>query len=348
MQNSKSDSYAKAGVDVEAGYESVKKIAPLIESTRRPGVLGSFGGFGGMFEPNLSGMKRPVAVSGTDGVGTKLKIAFLMDKHDTVGIDCVAMCVNDIVCTGAEPLFFLDYLAMGKNIPERTEHIVSGVADGCRQAGCALIGGETAEHPDMMPEDEYDIAGFSVGFVDHDDIIDGKTITAGDVIIGLASSGLHSNGFSLIRKVFAKELTALDKHMPELGCTLGEELLRPTRIYVKPLLHVIGQFGKAIKGISNITGGGHYENIPRMLPDGIRARVETSKFPHKPIFDILAEKGAIPKRDMYNTFNMGIGLVLAVDKDKADAVMTALRGQGETPIHIGNCIESDKGVDLLW
>ena len=351
MQDSKSESYAKAGVDVTAGYESIERMKPHIKSTYRKGVLGGFGGFGGLFEPDLSGMKRPVAISGTDGVGTKLKIAQILGKHDTIGIDCVAMCVNDIICAGAEPQFFLDYLAMGKNIPERTEQIVAGVAEGCRQAGCALVGGETAEHPGMMGDDEYDIAGFSVGFVDYDDIIDGKAVKPGDVIIGLASSGLHSNGFSLVRRVFAKELSeesGLSAYIPELGCTLAEELLRPTRIYVKSVLGVIKQFGGKIKGISNITGGGHYENIPRMLPDGVRACIETSAFPEKRIFDIIARKGDIPVRDLYNTFNMGIALVMAADKADADDVTAALRSHGETPVLIGSCINSEKGVDLLW
>ena len=348
MQISHSDSYAEAGVDVTAGYASVELIKPHIESTYRPGVLGSIGGFGGLFEPDITGMKRPVAVSGTDGVGTKLKIAFLMDKHDTIGIDCVAMCVNDIVCSGAEPQFFLDYLAMGKNKPERTEQIVKGVAEGCSLAGCALVGGETAEHPGMMPEDEYDIAGFSVGFVDYDSIIDGSSIKPGDAIIGLQSSGLHSNGFSLVRKVFANELDALGKHMPELGCSLGEELLRPTKIYVKPLLNAIKQFGKNIKGISHITGGGFYENIPRMLPENVRARIEVAKIPLKPIFSMLAQKGSIPKHDMYNTFNMGLGLVLAVSESKADIILAALRKSGELPLMIGRCEKGEKGVDLIW
>jgi len=348
MINSKSDSYCEAGVDVTAGYESVEKITPHVISTHRPGVLGGFGGFGGLFEPDMSGMKRPVFVSGTDGVGTKLKIAFLMDKHDTIGIDCVAMCVNDIVCSGAEPLFFLDYIAMGKNIPSRTECIVSGVAEGCRQAGCALIGGETAEHPGMTPPDEYDIAGFSVGLVDYDDIVDGGGIKPGDVIIGLASSGMHSNGFSLVRKVFADELKNLSVQFADLGCTLGEELLRPTRIYVKPILNLIKHFGTDIKGISNITGGGHYENIPRMLPVGVRARIDTSKFPKKPVFEMLAKHGGIPARDMYNTFNMGVGFVMAVSEDRADAAMSALIEQGETPAYIGHCESGERGVDLLW
>ena len=344
--SSKSDSYAEAGVDVTAGYESVNRITPHIKSTHRPGVIGGFGGFGGFFAPDLTGMKRPVAVSGTDGVGTKLKIAFLMDKHDTIGIDCVAMCVNDIICTGAEPMFFLDYLAMGKNIPERTERIVSGVAVGCRLAGCALIGGETAEHPGMMPEDEYDIAGFSVGFIDYDNIIDGKTIAAGDAVIGLGSSGLHSNGFSLVRKVFEKELFDLGAYIPDLGCTLGEELLRPTKIYVKPVLQVIKQFDKYIKGISNITGGGFYENIPRMLPDGVRITVDTSMIPRLPIFDILSQKGSISKRDMYNTFNMGLGMALVVGAAKTDAILTSFRELGETPFLIGQCVPGEKGVEV--
>jgi len=348
MHNSQSDSYAKAGVDVTAGYESIDRIKPHIESTYRPGVLGGFGGFGGFFEPDLSGMKRPVAVSGTDGVGTKLKIAFIVDKHDTVGIDCVAMCVNDVICSGAQPLFFLDYLAMGKNKPERTERIVAGVAEGCRQAGCALIGGETAEHPGLMPEDEYDIAGFTVGFVDHDDIIDGKSIVSGDIIIGLCSSGLHSNGFSLVRKVFADELGSLHAYMPDLGCTLGEELLRPTKIYVKPLLQAIRQFGKSIKGISNITGGGFYENIPRILPVGVRARIEVSKIPKIPIFDMIEKKGSIPVHDMYNTFNMGLGLAITVGENDADAVMSVLRAHGEAPVHIGHIAVGERGVDLAW
>jgi len=348
MDESKSDIYARAGVNITAGYESVELIASHIKSTHRSGVLGAFGGFGGLFEPDIRGMKRPVAVSGTDGVGTKLKIAFLMDKHDTIGIDCVAMCVNDIVCSGAEPQFFLDYLAVGKNIPERIEQIVAGVAEGCRIAGCALIGGETAEHPGMMPDDEYDIAGFSVGFVDHDDIIDGSAVIPGDVIIGLTSSGLHSNGFSLVRMILKDELSKLDTYLSEFGCTLGEELLRPTRIYVKPLLSVTKSFGRDIKGISHITGGGFYENIPRMLTVGTRAVIDTAVLPKMPVFDMLAKKGNIPRRDMYNTFNMGIGLVMAVNEENADKIMAALREQGETPLLIGRCESGNKGVDLIW
>ena len=341
-------SYAESGVDIKAGYESVNLIAPHVASTRRPGVLGSFGGFGALFEPDLKRMKRPVAVSGTDGVGTKLKIAFLLDKHDTIGIDCVAMCVNDIVCSGAEPAFFLDYLAMGRNIPSRTERIVAGVAEGCRMAGCALTGGETAEHPGMMPDDEYDIAGFSVGFVDYDDIINGSEITGGDIIIGLASSGLHSNGFSLVRRVLKDELNSLDAQVPEFGCSLGEELLRPTRIYVKPLLNAIRRFGREIKGICNITGGGFFENVPRMLPGDVRASIMVSKTPKMPVFDYISRKGSIPAGDMYSTFNMGIGLMLTVSESGAGQVMSFLREQGESPFHIGVCTKNDRGVDLVW
>lgn len=340
--------YQKAGVDIEAGYESVKRIRPHVDSTWRTGVLGGIGGFGGLFEPDIKGMKRPVAVSGTDGVGTKLKIAQIMGKHDTIGIDCVAMCVNDIVCAGAEPLFFLDYLAMGKNIPERTESIVSGVAEGCRLAGCALIGGETAEHPGVMDDDDYDIAGFSVGFVDYDDIIDGRSILPGDEIIGLASSGLHSNGYSLVRKVFASDLGNPGVYVQDLGCTLGEELLRPTRIYVKPLLGAIKSFEGAVKGISHITGGGYYENVPRMLPEGILARIETPKFPEMPVFGYLAAEGKIPAPDMFSTFNMGFGIVLVVDAGKAGDVMAFLSGLGELPVHIGSCVSGEKGVELAW
>ena len=348
MQLPSSDNYLKAGVDVNAGYESVTRITPHIRSTHRSGVIGGFGGFGGLFEPDLSRMKRPVAVSGTDGVGTKLKIAFLMDKHDTIGIDCVAMCVNDIVCSGAEPLFFLDYLAMGKNDPVRTERIVAGVAEGCRLAGCALVGGETAEHPGMMPLDEYDIAGFVVGFVDYDEIIDGSSVLPGDVLIGLKSSGLHSNGFSLVRKVLSAELNDLTTYIPDFGCTLGEELLRPTRIYVKPLLSVIRQYGKDIKGICHITGGAFYENIPRMLPEGTRARIEAVRIPAAPVFDMIAGKGGIPPREMFNTFNMGIGLVLTVGANNADRITDELLALGESPVHIGCCVKGEKGVDIIW
>lgn len=343
-----SESYAAAGVDVAAGYESVKRIKPLAESTYTQGVLGGIGGFGGMYEFNTAGMKRPVTVSGTDGVGTKLKLASLMDKHDTIGIDCVAMCANDIVCSGAAPQFFLDYLALGKNIPERTEKIVSGIANGCRMAGCALIGGEMAEHPDMCPEDEYDLAGFCVGLVDYDDIIDGRDIAPKDKLIGLASSGVHSNGFSLIRRVLDLSPEKLSEYIPELSCTLGEELLKPTRVYVKTVLHLTKTMGLKIKGISHITGGGLYENLPRILPEGIRAYVRAGAIPTQEIFNIIAEKGNIPISDMYATFNMGIGLVMAVDKDDVGTVMDALIQVGERPYVIGCCREGEKGVEISW
>ncbi|MBQ8975200.1 MAG: phosphoribosylformylglycinamidine cyclo-ligase, partial [Oscillospiraceae bacterium] len=327
-------------------YETVERIKPMVKSTFREGVIGGLGGFGGMFEPNFKGMKRPVTVSGTDGVGTKLKIAFLTGKHDTVGIDCVAMCVNDIVCAGAEPLFFLDYVAMGKNLTDRTASIVSGVAEGCRQAGCALIGGETAEMPGFYPEDEYDLAGFSVGIVDYDEILDGKEIKDGDVLIGLASSGVHSNGFSLVRKVFNIGPDTVNDYYEELGCTLGEELIKPTKIYVKAVLGIIKQFGHGVKGISHITGGGFYENVPRMLPDGIRARIDATKYPCPPIFNLIRDKGGIPDRDMYNTFNMGIGMVIAVDSERAGEIVEALSQLGETPYIIGQCVSGEKGVDV--
>jgi phosphoribosylformylglycinamidine cyclo-ligase len=349
MKDSKSESYAAAGVDVTAGYESVELIKPMVKSTYRDGVIGGLGGFGGMFDMSAyKNMKRPVTVSGTDGVGTKLKIAFLTGKHDTIGIDGVAMCVNDIVCAGAEPLFFLDYIAMGKNVPSRTAGIVSGIVEGCRQAGCALIGGETAEHPGMMPEDEYDIGGFSVGVVEYDEIIDGSSIKDGDVLIGLASSGVHSNGFSLVRKALNIGPDTIGQYYDTLGCTLGEELIKPTKIYVKPVLGIIKKFGSAIKGISHITGGGFYENVPRMLPEGIRAKIDTAKYPALPIFDLIQEKGNIPKRDMYNTFNMGIGMVIAVDSGKADEIVSQLKEYGESPYIIGVCASGDKGVDVSW
>ena len=349
MSESFSASYAEAGVDVTAGYDSVNRIRPLVESTYTKGVLGSLGGFGGMFElTDMAGMKRPVTVSGTDGVGTKLKIAFLMDKHDTVGVDCVAMCVNDIVCGGAKPLFFLDYMAMGKNFPKRTEEIVSGIAEGCRQSGCALIGGETAEMPGFYPEDEYDLAGFSVGIVDHENIIDGSSIAEGDALIGLPSSGLHSNGFSLVRKVFNVGANNVMEFVPELGKTLGEELLTPTRIYVRQVLDLIGSFGTAIKGISHITGGGFYENVPRMLPDGVCAEIDVNSFPTPPVFSLLSEKGQIPLRDMYNTFNMGIGLVIAASPERAGDIISALETKGEKAYLIGTCKTGEKGVDLKW
>ena len=348
MQNSFSESYAAAGVDVTAGYESVERIKPLVESTFREGVLGNLGGFGGMFEPKLDGMAHPVFISGTDGVGTKLKIAFMMNKHDTVGIDCVAMCVNDIICSGAEPLFFLDYLAMGKNIPERTEQIVSGIAEGCRQAGCALIGGETAEMPGFYTEDEYDMAGFAVGVVDRDKIIDGSTIKAGDRLIGLASSGLHSNGFSLVRKVLDPTPETLATKVPALFSTLGAELIKPTRIYVRQVLHLIKTLGMNIKGLCHITGGGLFENIPRMLPEGITAKILPDGFPQCNISSYIQTVGKIPARDMYNTFNMGVGLVMAVDSEDVGDIVNALIQIGEHPYVIGSCVNGEKGVELKW
>jgi len=347
-EETRSNSYADAGVDVEAGYASVDRIRPLVEATYTEGVLGGLGGFGGMFAPNLEGLERPVMVSGADGVGTKLKLAFLMDKHDTVGIDCVAMCVNDIICSGAAPLFFLDYLAMGKNFVDRTEQIVSGIAAGCRQAGCALIGGETAEMPGFYPEDEYDLAGFAVGMVDEQKIIDGSRIEKGDKLIALASSGLHSNGYSLVRKALDVNRERLGEYIPELRCTLGEELLRPTRIYVKSILRLIRSAGAAVKGICNITGGGLFENLPRMLPDGIRAKVRPGDIPTPEIFTYIQEKGDIPVSDMFGTFNMGIGMVLCVGAQDVGAAVNMLTQCGERPYTCGCCVEGEKGVDLVW
>ncbi|MCL2842447.1 MAG: phosphoribosylformylglycinamidine cyclo-ligase [Oscillospiraceae bacterium] len=348
MLDSKSESYKAAGVDVTAGYESVNRIRPLVESTYTKGVLGSIGGFGGLFAPDFSGMERPVLISGADGVGTKLRIASAMERHDTVGIDCVAMCVNDIICAGARPLFFLDYLAMGKNIPARTEQIVAGFAEGCRQAQTALIGGETAEMPGSYPEGEYDLAGFAVGLVDEKKIIDGSTLRAGDVLIALPASGLHSNGYSLVRKVLGETQEVLEAHVPELGCTLGEELLRPTKLYVKPILGLLDALGSAVRGLSNITGGGIYENVPRMVPDGLQAKIWPERIPLPPIFTLIQEQGNIPVRDMYNTFNMGIGMVIAVEEKQADRAMQVLTDLGETPTIIGHMEQGKRGVELLW
>lgn len=346
MSVSKSDSYAAAGVDVTAGYEAVNRIKPLVESTNVPGVIGGLGGFGGMFEPQLAGMKRPITVSGTDGVGTKLKLAFLLDKHDTVGIDCVAMCVNDIVCAGASPMFFLDYIACGKNDPKRIESIVSGIAEGCRQAGCALIGGETAEMPGFYPVDEYDLAGFSVGLVDYDKVINSSNMQAGDILIGLASSGVHSNGYSLVRKVLNINET-YDQYNPELGCTLGEELLKPTRIYVRAVKCLM-ESGVEIHGISHITGGGFYENVPRMMKDGLTASIKTDSFPRPVIFDILQKAGDIPTREMYNTFNMGIGMVIAVPNTCAGEALSTLVQAGERAYIIGNVTAGETGVEVAF
>lgn len=346
MSISRSDSYAAAGVDVTAGYESVNRIKPLVESTYIKGVMGGLGGFGGMFEPQVEGMKRPVTVSGTDGVGTKLKIAFLMDKHSTVGIDCVAMCVNDIICAGAMPMFFLDYIACGKNAPKRIEQIVSGIAEGCRQAGCALIGGETAEMPGFYPEDEYDLAGFSVGLVDYGKIINSSNMAEGDVLIGLASSGVHSNGYSLVRKVLNINETYND-YKDELGCTLGEELLKPTRIYVKAIRSLLDNQIN-IHGISHITGGGFFENVPRMMKEGLTASIDTSTFPRPAIFDILQQAGDIPTREMYNTFNMGIGMVIAVPESDAAVALSVLEVAGEHAYQIGKVISGDSGVEVKF
>ena len=345
--NSHSASYAAAGVDVTAGYEAVKRIKPMVESTYIPGVMGTLGGFGGMFAPDMTGMKKPVLVSGTDGVGTKLKIAFLMDKHDTVGIDCVAMCVNDIVCGGAAPLFFLDYIACGKNDPARIADIVAGITEGCRQSGCALVGGETAEMPGFYPVDEYDLAGFSVGIVDEEKIIDGKKLTEGDTLIGLASTGVHSNGFSLVRKVFDVENCDLKTPMAELeGKSLGETLLAPTRIYVKAVQSVL-KAGVDIHAISHITGGGFYENVPRMMTEGLTAQIKLDSFPRLPIFQLIMDKGNIPERDMYNTFNMGIGMILAVPAAEADKAMAALAEAGEKAYVIGQVVKGSDGVELV-
>ncbi|MBQ7434509.1 MAG: phosphoribosylformylglycinamidine cyclo-ligase [Oscillospiraceae bacterium] len=342
MTKSHSASYAAAGVNIEAGYEGVRLMKKHVERTFIPGVVSDIGGFGGLFAPNFAGMKEPVLVSGTDGVGTKQRIAQLMDRHDTVGIDCVAMCVNDIVCCGAKPLFFLDYIAIGKNDPEKVASLVSGVAEGCVQAGCALIGGETAEHPGTMQPDDYDLAGFSVGQVDKEKVIDRSQVTEGDVVIALASSGLHSNGYSLVRKVFDVEHCDLGAFVPELGKTLGEALLTPTRIYVKPVLAAIE--AADVHGISHITGGGFYENIPRSVPDGFCANIDKAVVKIPPIFKLLQEKGNIPERDMFNTFNMGVGMILIVSKDTADAALNALKAAGEDAYVIGGI---GRGEDKL-
>ncbi len=345
MKNSFSESYKAAGVDVTAGYEGVKLMKKDVERTFIPGVLTGIGGFGGLFQPDLSGIKEPVFVSGTDGVGTKLKLSMLLDKHDTIGIDAVAMCVNDIICCGAKPLFFLDYIACGKNIPEKIAAIVKGVADGCVQSGCALIGGETAEHPGMMPDDEYDIAGFAVGVVDKSKIIDNTKMREGDVIVGLASTGVHSNGFSLVRKVFdITKRESLEKVLPD-GRTLGEALLTPTQLYVKPVLDLISKV--EVKGISHITGGGFYENVPRSIPDGFMARVNKSAFPVPDIFRYLQETGNIPERDMYNTFNMGIGMTCTVAPDKADETVRILEENGIKAYCIGEIVKGDEGIEII-
>ena len=338
--------YKNSGVDIEAGYKSVELMKKYVQGTMRPEVLTGLGGFSGAFSmEKFKNMEKPTLVSGTDGVGTKIKLAFLMDKHDTIGIDCVAMCVNDIACAGGEPLFFLDYIACGKNYPEKIASIVSGVAEGCKQSDAALIGGETAEHPGLMPEDEYDLAGFAVGVVDEKDIITGADLKAGDVLIGMASSGVHSNGFSLVRKIFEMTKESLDTYYDELGKTLGEELLVPTRIYVKALRGV-KEAGVRVKACSHITGGGFYENVPRMLPEGKHAMIRKDSYEVPAIFKLMAEKGQVEEKMMYNTYNMGLGMVLAVDPADVDKTMEAIKAAGETPYVVGEIKDGEKGVTL--
>ena len=338
--------YKNAGVDIEAGYKSVELMKKYVQGTMRPEVLTNLGGFSGAFSlKKFMTMENPTLVSGTDGVGTKLKVAFLMDKHDTVGIDCVAMCVNDIACAGGEPLFFLDYIACGKNYPEKIATIVSGVAEGCKQSGCALIGGETAEHPGLMPEDEYDLAGFTVGVVDKKDIITGENLKAGDVLIGMASTGVHSNGFSLVRKIFKMDKETLNTYHEELGKTLGEALLAPTRIYVKALKNV-KEAGVRVKACSHITGGGFYENVPRMLPEGKHAVIKKDSYEVPAIFKMMEREGNVEEHMMYNTYNMGIGMIVAVDPADVEKTMEAMRAAGDTPYVIGEIKDGEKGVTL--
>ena len=342
-----SESYKSAGVDITAGYRGVELMKDHIKRTLIPGVVSDIGGFGGLFAPDFAGMKEPVLVSGTDGVGTKLRIAQLLDKHDTVGIDCVAMCVNDIICGGASPLFFLDYIACGKNHPARIADIVSGITEGYRQAECALVGGETAEMPGFYPEDEYDLAGFSVGIVDEEKIIDGRKLAQGDVLIGLASSGVHSNGFSLVRKIFDVEHADLKTPRDDLnGRSLGEALLAPTRIYVKAVKTLL-KGGVEVHAVSHITGGGFYENVPRMMTDGLTAQIRLDSFPRLPIFDLIQKTGNIPERDMYNTFNMGIGMVLALPAAQAKQALEILSSTGETAYQIGEVVSGEDGVKLV-
>ncbi len=345
MNNSRSESYAAAGVDITAGYKAVELMKSHVARTKTAGADIDIGGFGGLFMPDISGMKKPVLVSGTDGVGTKLKMAFLMDKHDTVGIDCVAMCVNDVICCGAKPLFFLDYIACGKNVPERIAEIVSGVAEGCVQSGAALIGGETAEMPGFYPIDEYDMAGFAVGIVDAEKVIDNKTMKVGDVVIALPSSGVHSNGFSLVRKVFDVENAEIKEPVAELGGkSVGETLLTPTKIYVKPMTALFEKV--RVKGVSHITGGGFYENIPRSIPDGLCAKIDKSAVRVLPIFDLIAKVGNIPERDMFNTFNMGVGMSIVVAPEDVETTLAILKEQGEDPYIIGSIIEGENKIIL--
>ena len=342
MEKSFSESYKAAGVDVTAGYKGVELMKKAVQATYTNEVISDIGGFGGLYAPQIKEMEEPILVSGTDGVGTKLKLAFLMDKHDTIGEDCVAMCVNDVICTGASPMFFLDYMALGKNIPEKVATIVAGVAEGCKKANCSLIGGETAEMPGFYPVDEYDLAGFCVGIVDKKKIIDNKTIEIGDKVIGLKSSGVHSNGFSLVRKVFDVNKENLNEYVESLGCTVGEALLKPTKIYVKPILKLIEQV--KVKGISHITGGGFYENMPRMLRDGVALKINKNSYEVPPIFKLIAERGNIPERDMYNTFNMGIGMSVIVPENEVEKSLEILRQAGEEAYLIGEVIEGNREV----
>ena len=338
--------YKSSGVDIEAGYKSVELMKQYVKTTMRPEVLGGLGGFSGAFSlEKIKDMEKPTLVSGTDGVGTKIKLAFLMDKHDTIGIDCVAMCVNDIACAGGEPLFFLDYIACGKNIPEKIAEIVKGVSAGCVQSEAALIGGETAEHPGLMPEDEYDLAGFAVGVVDEKDLITGENLKPGDVLIGMASSGVHSNGFSLVRKVFDMTVESLNTYYDELGATLGETLLAPTRIYVKAL-KAVKEAGVTVKACSHITGGGFYENVPRMLKEGTHAVINKNSYPIPPIFTLMAKKGNIEEHMMYNTYNMGLGMIVAVDPADVDKTMETMKSAGDTPYVVGTIEAGEKGVTL--
>ena len=342
MEKSFSESYKAAGVDVTAGYKGVELMKKAVQATYTNEVISDIGGFGGLYAPQIKEMEEPILVSGTDGVGTKLKLAFLMDKHDTIGEDCVAMCANDVICTGASPMFFLDYMALGKNIPEKVATIVAGVAEGCKKANCSLIGGETAEMPGFYPVDEYDLAGFCVGIVDKKKIIDNKTIEIGDKVIGLKSSGVHSNGFSLVRKVFDVNKENLNEYVESLGCTVGEALLKPTKIYVKPILKLIEQV--KVKGISHITGGGFYENMPRMLRDGVALKINKNSYEVPPIFKLIAERGNIPERDMYNTFNMGIGMSVIVPENEVEKSLEILRQAGEEAYLIGEVIEGNREV----
>ena len=346
MENSRSEAYAAAGVDITAGYRGVQLMKEHVARTVIPGVIGGLGGFGGLFAPNLQGMKEPILVSGTDGVGTKQRIAQLLDRHDTVGIDCVAMCVNDIICCGAKPLFFLDYIAIGKNIPEKVAELVAGGAEGCVRAGCALIGGETAEHPGTMAPEDYDLAGFSVGIVDREKILDNTAMRAGDIVIALASSGVHSNGFSLVRKVFDVEHADLKAPRAELGGrSLGDALLEPTRIYVKPVLALLEKV--PVRGISHITGGGFYENIPRSVPDGLCARIDRKAVRVLPVFDLIAKEGGVSERDMFNTFNMGVGMSLVVPADRREEALAILRDQGEEAWVIGEIVQAEQKIEIV-